>query len=163
MDKGTIPQYPSETSSTGAVMVTRFRHEFRLPGEAVVTCKVWGQARESVNRSRLVGFMARCRHDYTTQLQCQGWKPYLKSNCQGKEEEPLLRLLSRVAWREPSLRLLLALSFKVTSCTISAGSEPSGQTPGGKGCTQGPDTCDKDHSLIPKSCLNFQIPQQYFS
>lgn len=40
MDKGTIPQYPSETSSTGAVMVIRFRHEFRLPGEAVVTSQV---------------------------------------------------------------------------------------------------------------------------
>lgn len=118
MGKGTTPQYPIEASSTGPVMVTRFRHEFRWPDEAILTWQVWGQARESFHRSgsrsRWVAFMARHRHGYAMQLQhSRGWEPCLKSKCQGKEGELLLRLLGRAIWREPPLRLLLSLSFKV--------------------------------------------------
>lgn len=153
MDKGTIPQYPSEASSRGPVMVTGFSHKFRLPDETIVTWQVWGQARESAHRlgfrSRSVGFMARHRHGYATQLQCsQGWEPYLKSRCQGKEGEPLLRLLSRADCREPLLRLLLT-PYKVTSCTTSKlVLNPTAKPQEGRHALRAL-TRDEDHSFIP--------------
>lgn len=151
-DKGSIPQYPNETSSTGPVVVTRFSHEFRLPDKAIVTWQVWGQARESLRRSRLVGFMARRRHGYTAQLHCsQGWEPYLKSKCQGKEGEPLLRLLSRA---------------EVSSITFFQGDRLSYLS---WFCTQQPNLRREGmrsrpwHLWQDKSHLNFQIAKEYFS